>query len=399
MKISDFKSKIQGLATTNNYFVNIIPPDDLKRKFPYDWTSELKLLVQDIDMDFGKITTVENVRHGKTHTVAANWNYDEITMEFMVSSNYNIIDFFTTWKELIVNPITNEVGFYDEYVAKSFEISLTESINNEKDKFTFIFDNAYPSNISSLNLSYDDIDIMKIRITFVYSNLTKKKVRSNVANYGTGLNYNIPVLQNVDTTLNTHKNNNVISTTNTPSININMTNVIYNNTIDSIKSTLNDVTETITDNVDTVELWVEPYVAVSNEAIANNPVTWSEINETLLNLDMVIQDVGNNKGIYPKAFKDGSYDDYIKIADEIMRDDRDKSLKEILGIILKEATGIYDGKTPDDNIVKYAKTLDGATEMLGNIRKTFKLSGLNRINGIFDNYSQAKNLISSANLL
>ena len=75
-----------------------------------------------------------------------------------------------------------------------------------------------------------------------------------------------------------------------------------------------------------------------------------------------------------------------------MRDDRDKSLKEILGIILKEATGIYDGKTPDDNIVKYAKTLDGATEMLGNIRKTFKLSGLNRINNIFDNYNQAKNL-------
>lgn len=177
MNISEFKSKISGFAYTNNYLVRIIPPDLLKNQIPnFNATEELKLMAQDTNIDFGKIKSIENERYGKVHTIASNWNYDQLNVEFLLLNNFQILDFFMKWKNLIVDQKTNNVGYYDDYVAKTFSISLTRSNDNEKPIYIFNFINAYPVNIDSLKLNYDNIELLKLSIDFTYSDMEQGNV-------------------------------------------------------------------------------------------------------------------------------------------------------------------------------------------------------------------------------
>lgn len=93
--------------------------------------------------------------------------YAPIEVSFVVSRDFlekNILD---EWQNLIINPLTHDVGYFEEFVAPSIEISQL----NEQDRVTHkvIIKDAFPSEISSLPLSNEDGDnYHRVTVTFVY---------------------------------------------------------------------------------------------------------------------------------------------------------------------------------------------------------------------------------------
>lgn len=170
MNITEFKNKIGGFSYTNNYLIQIIPPVALDNFFP-EVNGLIKLTAQETNLDFGKINSIEHTQFGKKHTIATNWNYDPVNISFLIERNLIILDFFMAWKQLIVNPYNNDIGYYDDYVSRNFTIALTQSDSNESQKRGFSLINAYPTDLSALKLDYSDIEILKLDITFVYSNM------------------------------------------------------------------------------------------------------------------------------------------------------------------------------------------------------------------------------------
>lgn len=93
--------------------------------------------------------------------------YAPIEISFVVSRDFlekNIID---EWQNLIINPVTHDVGYFEDFISPSIEIQQL----NEQDQVTHKVEikDAFPSEVSSMALSNEEENgYHKMTVTFVY---------------------------------------------------------------------------------------------------------------------------------------------------------------------------------------------------------------------------------------
>ena len=81
------------------------------------------------------------------------------------------IKVFQDWTDLMINPSTNQVGYYDKYKSDVHIINLDRQ---QKKTLTTTLYEAYPKTISALDMSYGSNDeIMSISVTFTYRYYTQ----------------------------------------------------------------------------------------------------------------------------------------------------------------------------------------------------------------------------------
>jgi len=113
--------------------------------------------------------------------------YTDISLSFYVSSDYLILKFFQEWINFI-NPISTQSGVlrspnpsgYNSLSANNFyhryrypnqyktDIMIHKFERDMQNSVSYKFLNAFPVNISSLPLSYDSAQILKIIVDFKY---------------------------------------------------------------------------------------------------------------------------------------------------------------------------------------------------------------------------------------
>jgi len=113
--------------------------------------------------------------------------YTDISLSFYVSADYFILKMFQEWINFI-NPISNASGMmrkpspsgYESVQDSAFfhryrypneyktDISINKFEKNMNNSITYKFLNAFPVNISSLPLSYDSAQILKVTVDFKY---------------------------------------------------------------------------------------------------------------------------------------------------------------------------------------------------------------------------------------
>ena len=67
----------------------------------------------------GKTITddVNETYYGPKRAIAKNVSFEEVTLEFYTSVNYDERLYFEAWQNSIVDPITHNVGYYDDYAT------------------------------------------------------------------------------------------------------------------------------------------------------------------------------------------------------------------------------------------------------------------------------------------
>src|SRR5210317_2177170 len=149
----------------------------------------------------GKTITddVNETYYGPKRAMAKSVQYDEVTLEFYTSINYEERLFFEAWQNSIVDPVSHNVGYYDDYatpcmititpLTKTFMAALagfepTGDILADRDKIRqSLGDNSgfssyqvqmyevWPKTIAATPLSYDAVNqIVKTSVTFTYRN-------------------------------------------------------------------------------------------------------------------------------------------------------------------------------------------------------------------------------------
>src|SRR5210317_700103 len=149
----------------------------------------------------GKTITddVNETYYGPKRAIAKNVSFEEVTLEFYTSVNYDERLYFEAWQNSIVDPITHNVGYYDDYATpcmititplhKSFTAALANfepSGDAVKDRETIrksLGDSSgftsyqvqmyevWPKTIASTPLSYDaQNQLVKTSVTFTYRN-------------------------------------------------------------------------------------------------------------------------------------------------------------------------------------------------------------------------------------
>ena len=222
LTISDIKSRLLNLAQTSLYRVTITPgpgvpsflsntlraPDITGQNF-----DDINLLCTEASLPGSSVAThdVTSDYHGVTEKMGYRRIYDEsLDLTFYVDRDYKVIEYFDGWINYIVGEgstlsrqdYKNRNAYYRINYPKSYKGGI-ELIKFEKDqhfktgrsntsetmmKYTFV--DAFPTNIVSMPVSYDQSQILKCTVSFSYIRYVRERL--NIGSSGYVRNENAP---------------------------------------------------------------------------------------------------------------------------------------------------------------------------------------------------------------
>ena len=160
----------------------------------------MDLFCSNVSMPGKTITDDTNeTYYGPKRAIAKNVSFEEVTLEFYTSINYDERLYFEAWQNSIVDPITHNVGYYDDYatpcmititpLTKSFTSALAnfeptgDAVRDRETIRKSLGDTSgyssyqvqmyevWPKTIGAQVLAYDaQNQIVKTSVTFTYRN-------------------------------------------------------------------------------------------------------------------------------------------------------------------------------------------------------------------------------------
>lgn len=192
--LDEFRAVISaggGLLRSNRFVFNIPLPDFLRKSLieDFSWSNfmqtqglnifdgTLGLLCQRIEVPAKSLRTSQIKIQGQTRTVPMNYSWDNITAEFIDTSNSIIYDTFYNWLDGINSPVTNTGKFYDDFV-KDLRLDYLNRANEMVGYITL--NEAFPISVSRSASSYGDTNYVTTRVTFSYLYQTNRDYSSNM---------------------------------------------------------------------------------------------------------------------------------------------------------------------------------------------------------------------------
>lgn len=163
--ISTFKKHYAIIG--NKFEVNITPPNlfKAKNKTPPD-DNLLLFYCESLDLPGLHLMTSPITFYGEPIERPYTKNYEDIELTFLVDGEMQIKQFFDTWITAIIDNTSRNLMYYDDYHT-TIQITIKE---NDADIYTIQLLEAYPKQISPIDMSADSKELMKLRVTFVYKN-------------------------------------------------------------------------------------------------------------------------------------------------------------------------------------------------------------------------------------
>ena len=155
--------KGEGLSRTNRFTVDIGQPNGLP---PDTGTGRLALLYCEQAALPGMAYGTTPVRSfGENREIVYERNFETITLSFFVDTKMRILGLFNDWMNLIIDPNTRTIGFYDDYIT-----TMSVTIQDIGDGTTYVmkFFEVYPKSIAPIQLDYNSKDVAKLSVTFNY---------------------------------------------------------------------------------------------------------------------------------------------------------------------------------------------------------------------------------------
>jgi hypothetical protein len=188
--VADFSAKVKGgagLAKNNLFVASIYSPRSMNLEIERD----LLFLCKSASIPGMNLETVP-MKHqgwGKTDQMPSMFNKENVSLTFMVDSNFAVQQYFHRWMQTIVN--YNELGgpqAADSYGSKlpyemdyktnySGTLEVVLYASNDKSSnastYTYQFGTAFPVSISAMETSWENnAEIMTITVSFAYSSMS-----------------------------------------------------------------------------------------------------------------------------------------------------------------------------------------------------------------------------------
>lgn len=192
-KISEIKPLITNLAQTSHYEVKFggLPKEltEYLSKRGVDWffiNESAGLLCSSAVLPTTQLATspIPGSYTGITENFAHTRMYDAISLEFYVDSSYKSLKFIEHWMEFIASgshnpiesvsgavPINRDAYFIRMQYPEYYKSDQTRIIKFDRDynrEIEYTFRGLFPKNLSSVPVSYNASDILKITATFQF---------------------------------------------------------------------------------------------------------------------------------------------------------------------------------------------------------------------------------------
>ena len=177
-------SKRQSIARGNRYGVHISHPT-LRNSQGSDnnWVTDGRdtwILCTAATIPGKRISTTEAVHNHHLAKKPYSMATDEVTMSFLITGDYYMKKYFDLWQEMIVDSTGNHYKTYykKDYVA---DVTITALQGDENDTvgYSIILMNAYPIQVSQIELGEGVDGILEVTVTWEYDNWKTTKDREN----------------------------------------------------------------------------------------------------------------------------------------------------------------------------------------------------------------------------
>lgn len=188
MSLNNFISEISrndGLARTNRFEVLMTPPS-----YVFSNISGANQNIQTLSMFCDTATlpginvlTNQNRIYGEVREIPYEIAYEPVTLTFYVDNSLYVKKIFDEWIAGIYNNSTADrrgyvrgtgnFRYYEEYVSN---MSIIVSDVNDNNRYSVSLYEAYPKNISAINLDYAGKDVMKLSVTMQYKYWTSQQL-------------------------------------------------------------------------------------------------------------------------------------------------------------------------------------------------------------------------------
>jgi hypothetical protein len=160
-----------GLARPCNYVVYITSPFG-------DSVRQIAMRCERASLAGRNLATTPHILSGPKREMPYTGMYDDLDLTFMCSESMIERRFFEAWQSKVIDPYSNYVGYYDDYVT---DITVFQLGVDGLASYGMTFQETYPKVIVAQELSYEASNSYhKLTITFAYH----RHVR--VINTGTG---------------------------------------------------------------------------------------------------------------------------------------------------------------------------------------------------------------------
>lgn len=169
--VSNFRSSVKIVRP--NLFYAEIPVSSYLSTIGYN-TTGFQFRCEATELPGRTIATTDSQSFGPTTKFAYDVTYNDINLQIIASEDMQERKFFERWIDKIVTPTNNGVGFtgglikyYDDYASGSVKIHQLK--DNGSKIATYTLYNAYPIQLSPMNLSWEDANsYQRFAVTMTY---------------------------------------------------------------------------------------------------------------------------------------------------------------------------------------------------------------------------------------
>lgn len=158
---------LKSFARTNRFEVFIVPPRGLRGDSSY-YGELISLYVEQASLPLLNIATKAVKIFGPTYQrpITSEYGGEGISLTFHVDRDMRVRKFFEDWMHLIVDPVTFEINYQSEYIAKILIRQLDEQ-DNATHEIELL--EAFPRNMNLMELNNSATNqTHRLNIIFAY---------------------------------------------------------------------------------------------------------------------------------------------------------------------------------------------------------------------------------------
>ena len=131
----------------------------------------LQLLCETASFPTRSAATSEHQIYGPVYQIPYRFTYTEISMNFMLTEDFFVKDFFDKWQEKIVDSTTGDLGYYEDYVSdiviSKYSANDIEMETSGDYQITIL--EAFPSIIGEVQFGHSlGNEVQRLPVTFLF---------------------------------------------------------------------------------------------------------------------------------------------------------------------------------------------------------------------------------------
>lgn len=160
IKLSDFKSNIKSLARPNRFWVEISSPNVVFNN------QTLGFFTKSVSLPGVTVGDIELHWFGKSYKIAGDPTYEDLTISFLNSSDFELRNLILKWIRIISANGDNERENHEDYKGN---IEISQLGDNGEPLQIIHCEGVYPKSLDAIELSMESIDsIEEFSVNFAY---------------------------------------------------------------------------------------------------------------------------------------------------------------------------------------------------------------------------------------